>query len=118
MVVIAGIVIACATFVLLSGTLFTDLKMFELLREQRRTIPADVRHRADRMMAVISVITLGYLALVFIIAPIGRRATVIWFLIVPFLVLIPIWTITVGIRAYRQTNSPSAREHDGPTLPQ
>ncbi len=112
MVVIVGIVIVCAMFVVLYGTVFADFKVFGLLREQRRTMPPEVRRRANRMMAILILLTWGYLAFVFVIAPLGRRATVIWFLIVPFLVLAPVGAIAAGVRGYRLGSQSSSSEGD------
>jgi hypothetical protein len=118
MAVVVGIVIACAMFVTLYGTMFADFKVFGLLRQQRRTMPPEARRQANRMMAIIFPATWGYLAFLFVIAPFGRRATVIWFLIVPFLVLVPLWTVFVGVRAYRVGRHPASTEGDKTTLPQ
>jgi hypothetical protein len=112
MVVIVGIVMACAMFVTLSGTVFADSKVFGLLREQRRTMPAEVRRRANRMVAMVIPVTWGYVAFLFLIAPLGRRAIVIWFLIVPFLVLAPLGTIAAGVRAYRLGRDRGSGEGD------
>jgi hypothetical protein len=108
MVVIVGIFIVAAMVVTLSGSVFTDIKLFGLLREQQRTIPKEVRRKTMLVFAVLAPLEAGYLAFLFVIAPFGRRATVIWFLIVPFLIVVPLWTIFVGVRAYRTGRHPTS----------
>jgi hypothetical protein len=117
MAVIVGIIIACALFVTLAATLFTDVKVFGLLREQRRTMPPEARRETMRLFAILTPLEVAYLAFVFVIAPFGRRDTVIWCLIVPFLVLVPLGTIAAGIRAYRLGRHEIASEGDRATLP-
>jgi hypothetical protein len=101
MAVIVGIVIACALFVTLAGGVFTDFKIFGLLREQRRTLPAEAQRQTLVLMATVFPVVIGYLAFLFVLAPLGRRATVIWFLIVPFMVLMPLGMIAAAMRSYR-----------------
>ena len=101
MAIIVGIVIACALFVTLAGGVFTDFKIFGLLCEQRRTLPAEAPRQAIVLMATVFPVVIGYLAFLFVVAPFGRRATVIWFLIVPFLVLMPLGMVAAAVRSYR-----------------
>lgn len=106
--VIVGIVIAGAMFVTLAGGVFANAKVFGLLREQRRTIPREVQRQTMWLFAIVVPVVIGYLAFLFVIAPIGRRNNVIWFLIVPFLILVTLGTIAGGIRVYRVGRPPSS----------
>jgi len=112
MAVAVGILIGGALLATLAGSVFTDIKIFGLAREQRRAMPTSLRRQVDRMMATIFVLTTGYLAFLFVIAPFGRRDTVIWFSIVPFLVLAPIGAIVAGVRGYRLGRHSGSGEGD------
>jgi hypothetical protein len=103
MAVVVGILIGGALLVTVAGAVFTGIKIFGLAREQRQGMPASTRRQVDRMMATIFVLTSGYLAFLFVVSPFGRRDTVIWFLIVPFLVFAPIGTIAAAVRGRRRS---------------
>jgi hypothetical protein len=111
MAVVVGILIGGALLVTLGGSVFTDIKIFGLAREQRRAMPRSTRRQVDRMMATIFVLTTGYLAFLFVIAPFGRRDTVIWFLIVPFLIFAPLGTIAAAVRGRRVGVDPGSGGH-------
>jgi hypothetical protein len=101
--IIAGVILAFAMFVTLWVTLFTDVKVWGLFREQRRAfrkIPRERRRRIYVRMTVSYLVVGAYYALL-IAAPLGSRNTIIYFLIVPFLTLVPLGTIATGIYGYR-----------------
>lgn len=103
MAIIAPIVLAFAMFVTLWVTLFTDVKLWSLFREQQRAfrqVPRERRRRIYVRMTVMYLVVGAYYALL-ITAPLGRRNTIIYFLIVPFLTLLPLGTIAAGIYGYR-----------------
>jgi hypothetical protein len=82
---------------------FTNLKVWDLFREQRRAfreIPSGRRRRIYFHMTVIYLLAGAYFA-VLIIAPLGRRNTFIYLLIVPFLTVVPLGVIATGIYGYR-----------------
>jgi hypothetical protein len=101
--IIAGIIVAFAMFVTLWATLFTDVKVWGLFRDQQRAFREMPRERRRRIYVRI---TFGYLVVgayyaLLIAAPLGKRNTIIYFLIVPFLTLVPLGTIAAGIFGYR-----------------
>ena len=103
MAVIVGIFIGCALFITMGFTLFTDVKLWGVAREgfrAMRQVPPEQRRRTYVMMATTYLGSAAYV-LFLAIAPFGRRDTMIWFLIVPFLVLAPLGMIAAGIRSYR-----------------
>jgi hypothetical protein len=101
--IIAGITIAFALVITLSATVFTEAKLWGLFREQRRAfrqIPRDRRRRIYVRMTVMYLLIGAYYALL-LTAPLGRRNTFIYFLIVPFLILVPLGTTAAGVYGYR-----------------
>ena len=111
MAVVVGILIGGALLVTLAGAVFTDIKIFGLAREQRQGMVASTRRQVDRMMATIFVLASGFLAFLFVMAPFGRRDTVIWFLIVPFLVCAPLGTIAAAVRGRRRDRNAGSAKH-------
>jgi len=105
--IIVGGIVAFAMFVSLWGALFTNVKVWGLFREQRqmfRGMPREQRRRIYVQMTIMYVVIGAYFALL-IVHPFGLRNTFIYCLIVPFLVLAPIGTIVVGVRAARGRHS-------------
>jgi hypothetical protein len=120
MAVIVGIFIGCALFITMGFTVVTDVKLWGVAREgfrAMRQVPPEQRRRTYVMMATTYLGSAAYV-LFLAIAPFGRRDTMIWFLIVPFLVLAPVGMIAAGMRAYRLGRHPSSGEGDRSTLPQ
>lgn len=68
------------------------------------------------MMATVYPLAAGYVVFL-AMGPFGRRDTIIWFLIVPFLVVVLIGTIAAAVRAYRLGRRPS-REQSHHTQPE
>jgi hypothetical protein len=104
MTIVAGVIAACAMLVALCGAIFTDIKVFELFRESRRVLarlPAE-RRRGVYLRPTITYTVVGAYFALMVLHPFGLRNTFIYCLIVPFLVLAPLSTLAVGIRAHRQ----------------
>jgi hypothetical protein len=107
--IVIGVVIGCALFITTGFTLFTDAKLWGIAREgfrARREIPVEQRRRLYSMMATVYFLAGGYVVFL-VIAPFGRRDTIIWFLIVPFLIVVPVGTIAAAVRGYRLGRRPS-----------
>ena len=91
-------------FVTLWVTLFTDVKIWGVVRQQQRAfrkLPRERRRRALVQMTVTYLVVGGWYALL-ITAPLGRRDTFIYFLIVPFLALVPLGIVAAGIYGARR----------------
>jgi hypothetical protein len=90
-------------FVALWVTLFTDAKIFGIWRDQRRAfrqLPHEKRRRVNRQMTVTCVAVAAYYALL-ITAPLGTRDTIVFFVVVPFAVVVPLGVIAAGIYGFR-----------------
>ncbi len=108
MAIVVGVFIGCALFITMGFTLFTDAKLWGIAREgfrARRQIPAEQRRRMYAMMATVYPLAAGYVVFL-AIAPFGRRDTIIWFLIVPFLIVVPVGRIAAAVRGYRLGRRP------------
>jgi len=107
--IVIGVFIGCAVFIAMGFHLFANAKLFGVAREGFRAfreVPAQTRHRTYRMMATTYLGTLGYVVFL-IVAPFGRRDTIIWFLVVPFLIVVPLGTVAAAVRGYRLGRRPS-----------
>jgi hypothetical protein len=101
--IVVGIFLGCALFITTGFTLFADVKLWGIAREgfrARHEMPPQQRRRMYVMMATVYPLAAGYVVFL-AIAPFGRRDTFIWFLIVPFLVVVPVGTIAAALRSYR-----------------
>jgi hypothetical protein len=101
--IVIGLFVGCALFITMGLSLFADVKLWGVAREgfrAMRQIPPERRRRTYMMMATTYLGSAGYV-LFLAIAPFGRRDTMIWFLIVPFLVVVPVGTVAAAVRAYR-----------------
>ncbi|HEX3691612.1 MAG TPA: hypothetical protein VHV28_18070 [Solirubrobacteraceae bacterium] len=103
--VLVGIVVVCALTVTMAATLFTNRVTWDVWRDQRREwreLAPDRRRRARIHGAYILIPLLVWLAVVFI-APWGTRHTLTYLVILPLVVIGPLATIAVGIRAARRS---------------
>jgi hypothetical protein len=115
MTIVIGVFLACAVFISMGFSLFADVKLWGVARtgfRAMREIPPERRRRTYVLMATTYLGSAGYV-LFLALAPFGRRATMIWFLIVPFLVVVPVGTIAAAIRAYRLGQRCSSRSDRG-----
>jgi hypothetical protein len=98
-----GIFVVGAMVVALGGAVFTDVKVWGLLRESRaalRKLPPEKRRRI-RIQTSISYAVVSAGAAVVLTAPFGVRKTLTYFVILPVVILAPIGIIAVGIRGFR-----------------
>ena len=65
---------------------------------RRREIPAEQRHQIYAMIATVYPLAAGYIVFL-AIAPFGQRDTIISFLIVPFLIVVPVGRIAAAVTA-------------------
>jgi hypothetical protein len=117
--ILVGILIAIALVIQLSATVFTDLKMWGIFREQRqafRKLPRERRRSIHIRMTIMSVVVWGYAALLFA-APLGRRDTFLYLLIIPFLILVPLGTIAAGVYGARGGHRRGSGDSQGDRSP-
>ena len=110
-----GVFIAAAMIITLCVSLLTNVKLWGLIRESHaslRRLEPEKRRRVIGRLAVTYLIAGAWLA-VLLSAPFGRRATIIYFVIVPFFVVIPIVVIAAGIRGFRDGRQ-RRRRHPSP----
>jgi predicted permease len=103
MKVAIGILLACAMVITLGASLLTNVKLWGLARESRRSfrqLPADRRRSVLRRLAAMYAVGFAECAVV-LIAPFGVRETLVYFVILPFVVLVPLGLLAVGIRGFR-----------------
>ena len=103
MAIVIGVLLGCALFITMGFNLFAEVKLWGVAREgfrAMRQIPPERRRRTYLMMATTYLGSAGYV-LFLALAPFGRRDTMIWFLIVPFLIVVPAGTVAAAVRAYR-----------------
>ena len=106
--VLLAIVVIAALTVTMAATLVTNHTIWNVWREQRREwrgMPPEKRHRMARVMTLWWVSLLAYTGAV-LVAPWGARHTITYLVIVPgvfiAVVVAPIATIVVGVRAGRR----------------
>ena len=102
--VLLGIVVLVALTVTMAATLFTDHVMWRLWRQQRRewrALPPEKRREITIRGAGIAIPILIWLAVV-LIAPWGVRHTLTYLVILPCVVVVPVATLVVGVRAARR----------------
>jgi hypothetical protein len=103
MSILLGVFVGAAVLITLAATVLTDFKVWHLVRESRRSLlrlPPDRRRRALRLMAVTYLVAFGYAALV-LVAPFGVRKTLVYFVILPFVLIVPVGVIVAGVRGFR-----------------
>lgn len=101
--VLIGVFFGIAMLIALAATVLTDIKLWGLVRESRksfRELPAERRRSVLRRLAAIYIVAFGYIAIV-LIAPFGIRKTLTYFVILPFVLMVPVAVITAGIRGFR-----------------
>jgi hypothetical protein len=101
--VLIGVFLAAAMLITFAATVLTDIKLWGLVRESRksfRALPPDKRCGFLLRLAAIYGLAFGYLALI-LIAPFGMRKTLTYFVIVPFVIILPVAVIAAGIRGFR-----------------
>lgn len=103
MSVAIGIFVAAAMIVTLCVSLLTNVKVWGIIRESHasiRRLEPQKRRRVIGQLAVMYLVTGAWVA-VLLAAPFGMRATIIYFVIVPFFTVIPIVVIAAAIRGFR-----------------
>lgn len=101
--VLIGVFLGAAMLITFAATVLTDIKLWGLLRESRksfRKLPREKRRSALLRLAAFYSVGLGYIALV-LIAPFGVRKTLTYFVILPFVVIGPVAVVATGIRGFR-----------------
>jgi hypothetical protein len=105
--IVIGVFVGAAMIIALAATVLTDIKVWGLVRQSRssfRQLPPDRRRRALRVMVVTYVVALGYTA-VLLAAPFGVRRTLTYFVILPFVLIVPVAVIAAGVRGFRGQRS-------------
>jgi hypothetical protein len=110
MKVAIGIFLACGMAVAIGAAVLTNVKLWGLVRESRRSfrqLPRDKRRGILLRLAATSAVVLAEYAVV-LTAPFGVRKTLTYFVILPFVVLAPLGLLAVGFRGQRRRGPPSA----------
>jgi hypothetical protein len=103
MSVVIGLFVVAAMAITLGATIVTNVKIWGLVKEFRlmfrRLTPAKRRSVLTRLAAIYAVV-LAEGAIV-LTAPFGVRKTLTYFVILPFVVLMPVAIIAAGVRGFR-----------------
>jgi amino acid transporter len=103
MSILLGAFFGAAMLIALAATVLTDVKIWRLVRESHqslRRLPPERRRRALRVIVVSYVVAFGYTALL-LVAPFGVRRTLTYFVILPFVLIVPLGVIVAGVRGLR-----------------
>jgi amino acid transporter len=103
MSILIAVFVGAALLITLAATVLTDFKVWRLVRESHqslRRLPPERRRRALRLMVGTYVVVFGYTALL-LVAPFGVRRTLTYFVILPFVLIVPVAVIAAGIRGFR-----------------
>jgi amino acid transporter len=103
MSIVLGVFVGAAMLIALAATVLTDVKIWRLVRESHRDflrLPPERRRRALGVMLATYLVAFGYMALL-LVAPFGVRRTLMYFVILPFVVIIPVGVIVAGVRGFR-----------------
>ena len=94
-----------ALVVTLATTWVTDVKVWQIARDSLRSYRRLDSDRRRQILLRLGV-TYGLLAIYFallLIAPFGVRRTLLYFVVAPVVVLLPLALIAVGVRGYSAT---------------
>ena len=98
-----GIFLGIAMLISLAATVLTDIELWTLIGESRksfRKLSPERRRGVVLRLVAVYIVAFGYTAVV-LIAPFGVRKTLTYFVILPFVMIVPVAVIAIGIRGFR-----------------